>query len=677
MRKPFLHRARPVRRDASAVAPSCPAAAEALERRVLLAVVPAGPEITVATGVDLIDYVSVAADADGDFVAVWEEKDPGDVRNVYARLYDAAGSPRGPVFRVNSTTDAVSTRHPRVAMDDDGDFAIAWHRRNLVLNRTEVVVHRYGADGASRGGEFVVAGAGVWTAFYQPTVAMDDDGDFVVTYLHGETDPGTRLETVWMAGRAFDADGTQRGGEFRVAADGDYSTNGASPTQVAMDSDGDFIVAWANQYVRGNERVRIRRFDRGGAPRGDVTVVSAEETPAHGLGLAADADGAFVVSWSTGQSVFARRYGADGVSRDEAFRVNYALTDSYGNDTSVGMDDAGNFVITWDEFGPTPAWWGVNARRYDASGAADGAPFVVSPTSTQDQSFAQAADVAVAGDGSFVVAYERLDQAGDIDARSVRARLFNGDPAPPAAAVTARHAFYNRSSFDGNDAAANPADDGAIATDKAALLAGQTASFANVTSYDKGINGVMLDVQGLPVGTNVLSASDFIFRAGAGGDPASWVEAPVPAQIAVRRSAIPEQPARVTLVWPDGAIRNQWLQVTVKANANTGLSSPDRFSFGNLVGETGDDAGPLRVSAADLLAVRRNLFSSSPVTGRHDFDRDGRVSVRDWVAVRANQLHSLTPPTAPSATQAVPMLASTALPDRRTRTRRGAYELLA
>jgi hypothetical protein len=45
--------------------------------------------------------------------------------------------------------------------------------------------------------------------------------------------------------------------------------------------------------------------------------------------------------------------------------------------------------------------------------------------------------------------------------------------------------------------AANDFDDGAIATDKVALPPGQTGTFANYTSYPRGINGIMVDIQGL------------------------------------------------------------------------------------------------------------------------------------------------------------------------------------
>ena len=47
--------------------------------------------------------------------------------------------------------------------------------------------------------------------------------------------------------------------------------------------------------------------------------------------------------------------------------------------------------------------------------------------------------------------------------------------------VVGENIFYNDSSFDGNNPAANAADDAAIATDKTALLPGQTATLRQLT----------------------------------------------------------------------------------------------------------------------------------------------------------------------------------------------------
>src|SRR5262249_31217777 len=77
------------------------------------------------------------------------------------------------------------------------------------------------------------------------------------------------------------------------------------------------------------------------------------------------------------------------------------------------------------------------------------------------------------------------------------------------AAVVGRQLFYNDSKFDGGRAEAEAADDGAIATDKSAYLPGSGLSTtASVSSYSRGINGVMIDIAALG---GPLNADDFTF----------------------------------------------------------------------------------------------------------------------------------------------------------------------
>jgi ELWxxDGT repeat protein len=215
--------------------------------------------------------------------------------------------------------------------------------------------------------------------------------------------------------------------------------------------------------------------------------------------------------------------------------------------------------------------------------------------------------------------------------------------APRTATVAGRHVFYDNSYHDSFHPGGDAKDDPAVATDKAALLPGQAASFANVTSYSRGLNGVMVDIANLPAG-GALSADDFIFRSGAGPSPAGLAAGPSAPQVVVRRGRGDGGSDRVDLVWPDGAIKNKWLQVTVKANDHTGLAKPDVFYFGNLAGETGDSLSPLRISSGDLAAIRRNLTAAvPPVTSRYDVNRDGKINALDLGIIRANLFRQLIP----------------------------------
>jgi len=220
-------------------------------------------------------------------------------------------------------------------------------------------------------------------------------------------------------------------------------------------------------------------------------------------------------------------------------------------------------------------------------------------------------------------------------------------PALPTVGVVGRYVFYNRSSFDGGDPDAGAADDGSIATDKAALLPGQRASFANVTSYSRGINGIMIDVAGLQERT--LRLEDFAFEL---GDGSRWSRGPAVRAFDVRTRAGTGRSDRFTFVFSDNAIQNTWVRVTLVGYQKIGLREPDVFYFGNLIAESGDLAGgALRQTPMDLAHTRRALSPTAAINSRYDFNRDGRVSPADVAIARAAvmQHRSLVSFTAPAA----------------------------
>jgi RHS repeat-associated protein len=208
--------------------------------------------------------------------------------------------------------------------------------------------------------------------------------------------------------------------------------------------------------------------------------------------------------------------------------------------------------------------------------------------------------------------------------------------------VAGRHIFYSNSAFDGNNPDIGELDDRAIASDKLPLLPGGKANFANYTSYSRGINGIMIDIPNLP-GTPI--DTDFEFRVGNDNQPDTWHTAPAPSGISVRSGAGTGGSDRITIVWPDGSIQKQWLQVTVKATATTGLATDDIFYWGNAIGDTGNTTLNAFVDGTDLVGVEDNQRDSAnpaPIDSRYDINRDQRVDRIDWELVRANHTNFLT-----------------------------------
>ena len=247
------------------------------------------------------------------------------------------------------------------------------------------------------------------------------------------------------------------------------------------------------------------------------------------------------------------------------------------------------------------------------------------------------------------------------------------------ATVLARYLAYKNSRADGNDARPGVVADAVV--DEARGMA-WTPWFENsprfTFGYSRGINAVVVDVAGLPAaagGQEALSAADFQFRVGTGGDPTSWRLAPAPSGTSVRRGAGLHGADRVAITWPDGAITNTWLQVTTKPTAATGLARPDVFYFGNLIGDTGTrppspvtGQWPLRVDVFDLVDVRRNFAAATDPGGYanpYDYNQDGAVNNVDLQLTARNMRRSLghvtPPPDEPAPEVPVPAPARPAL----------------
>ena len=203
--------------------------------------------------------------------------------------------------------------------------------------------------------------------------------------------------------------------------------------------------------------------------------------------------------------------------------------------------------------------------------------------------------------------------------------------------VVGRQLFY------GNDKAmtTDSTGDSSVATNLNALLAGQTgaAGAGNISAYDKGINGVMIDLAN--GNNNALTASDFAFAVSTTGAAGSWVAAPAPTNITVRGGAGVAGAERVTITWADNAIQNTWLRVTMKSDIFTKIGADDTFYFGNLIADT-DSSGA--VDLQDYLTFSGNFHNSVGATGVSvgDFNGDGTVDLTDYLDLAKNFHGTLT-----------------------------------
>ncbi|HKY91878.1 MAG TPA: hypothetical protein VJM11_12600 [Nevskiaceae bacterium] len=363
----------------------------------------------------------IARDAIGNTVVVWVSNDQdGDGSGIFGQRYAADGRALGEEFAINTRTTG-DQRNPRVAMSATGRFVVTWAGPDP--DGDGVHVRRYNAQGAALGDQVRVNGE---VAGYQvrPDVAMDAAGNFTVIW----TGPGAEGAAVDVFQRRFAADGTPLGDQRRVnkatAYDQDYAT-------IAMDADGDAVIAWENyEEPLGEYTVFYRRFDSTGAARDTVDVRVAvtgesQQSPA----AAMDATGGFVIAWCDSfyvvpeppeHYIYARRFAAGGNPRD-ADPLVVRATAARVLPWAVATDATGDTVVTWREQ-TSPTSSDSLVRVLGADGAFDTASLRVNTNTTR---LNDAPSVAVDADGDFVVSWTTAT-AGSDDSNVLRQRFRSG-----------------------------------------------------------------------------------------------------------------------------------------------------------------------------------------------------------------------------------------------------------
>jgi hypothetical protein len=132
-------------------------------------------------------FPAVTIDGAGNFVVVWTSTGSGGSdtsgSSIQGQRYDSAGTPQGAEFQVNTHTTG-NQESPAVAAEGGGTFVVVWQSYGGAgsdTDNTGIFGQRYDAAGTPQGGEFQV---NTYTTGFQqaPAVAADAAGRFVVVW---------------------------------------------------------------------------------------------------------------------------------------------------------------------------------------------------------------------------------------------------------------------------------------------------------------------------------------------------------------------------------------------------------------------------------------------------------------------------------------------------------------
>jgi uncharacterized delta-60 repeat protein len=182
-----------------------------------------------------------------------------------------------------------------------------------------------------------------------------------------------------------------------------------SHNAIAMDSLGNYVVVWSDSNRDGSGwGVYAQRFSANGNPLGSdfrVNVETNDDQKWASIGM--DAAGNFVITWTSQEqnankgSVYAKRYTADGTALGTEFQVN-SHNGGKKENSAIAVAPDGSFVIVWEGNGSGDGY-GVYGQRFDSSGIAVGSNFLANTITNNAQGDAS---VSINGSGQFVVSWD-------------------------------------------------------------------------------------------------------------------------------------------------------------------------------------------------------------------------------------------------------------------------------
>jgi Ca2+-binding RTX toxin-like protein len=321
----------------------------------------AAPGVLTVSSSDRLPWLpDVAMDDSGEFVVVFADSNvSGAASEVYARMYDAEGTAALPEFLLEGSGSEFDDGRPHVALSEQRIFVVVWPHRQTVDGDLTLRGRRYHLAGFRIGFTFDVANTTPDNLLSQDfAVAADDQGNFVVAYprFRNTATGGANLGTF---ARLYNALSQPRGTEFRVSAPG-VTVGGEIEIDAAMDTDGDFVVAWNDREPNfGPNNLHVRLYGADGmAVTGDRKYLFGQAGPRETKVAMAD-DGDFVVAWQRSprfeEGPFAQRFAGPDDRRAScagyvATRVGTGASETLhgtpGDDIITGL--GGNDVIYGD-----------------------------------------------------------------------------------------------------------------------------------------------------------------------------------------------------------------------------------------------------------------------------------------------------------------------------------------
>ena len=277
------------------------------------------------------DNPSVTHLADGGFLVSWTDDQglDGNLRGVFARAYDADGTPRGGQFQVNQTTFLDQDSSSVTGIGDDGAF-VAFETDD----GRDLVGRTFSDPNVPSSNEFIIdaRGAYVWDT------ATLNDGDTVVMWMTNDSNG------VYLLAQKYSPLGVAVGSQITIATASivfDINVSIVEPL-----ANGGFVTVWHPLAGQGGG-IFFRIFDEDGQPVTEALRADDISLENHNPAVATLGNGGFVIVWGTNNDLAGQVFDQNGQPQGEIFVIDDETAGVFLDDPKVVPVGDDDFVVSW------------------------------------------------------------------------------------------------------------------------------------------------------------------------------------------------------------------------------------------------------------------------------------------------------------------------------------------
>jgi len=279
----------------------------------------------------------VARIEDSSFIVVWVEKDE---QNISAQRFHWDLSPDGSPILVNEAQIPTPDLKPALAAFPDSGFVVTWQDTRTGI---DIYARRFNSSGYPLSPSFKVNGGNSFLP-ESPSVATDTSGVFVIVWTDfRDGDRDIYFQRYSSGGSSLDTN---------LIANTDVATEIQDQPRVAFGKSKDFMITWVD-FRNGNEDIFVRLFSWDGMPRISDRKVNSD------LGsdgqwfpdIGADSNGHFIVAWADYRgelpAVYAQKFDTNGTRSGPNILISDSLATGEKQMTSIWVKEPGDYVVSW------------------------------------------------------------------------------------------------------------------------------------------------------------------------------------------------------------------------------------------------------------------------------------------------------------------------------------------